>query len=56
MQETPYTETFTRIELHVRVINEKVAMHANLGILREVFNEVEDLVEIRNNLCSHWII
>ncbi|MCH1627471.1 hypothetical protein [Fredinandcohnia quinoae] len=43
MQETPATETLTGIELHERIIIEKAEMLADLGILQEVFNEVEDL-------------
>lgn len=51
MQETPATETLTGIELHERLIVEKAEMLADLGILREVFNEVEDLDEQYGTTC-----
>jgi hypothetical protein len=51
MQETPATETLTGLDLHERIIKEKSEMLADLGILREVFNEVEDLDEQYGTTC-----
>lgn len=45
MKQTPATITLTGVDLHIRIIEEKAQLLADLGILKEVFSAVEDLDE-----------